>query len=61
MALQNRVIIGLGNPDLWTIEPLGTNFSEILIKITKFCFMKIHLNLYVHLQNSYHLVQGSLS
>ena len=29
----------------WSIGPLGTNFSEILIKIQDFSFMKMHLKI----------------
>ena len=32
------------NAGLMSIRPLGTIFSEIQIKITKFSFMKMHLN-----------------
>ena len=33
------------NPGLLSIETLGTNFSEILIKIQNFSFMKMHLKI----------------
>ena len=33
------------NAGLLSIEPFGTNFSEIVIKIQNFSFTKIHLNI----------------
>ena len=39
----NWISIGSGN-GLLSIENLGTNFSEIWIKIQKLLFMKMHLN-----------------
>ena len=33
------------NADLLTIRPLETNFSEILIKIQRFSFKKMHLKM----------------
>ena len=38
-----RQAITWTNADLLSIRPLGTNFSEIWIKIQKFSFTKIHL------------------
>ena len=35
----------LGNAGLLPIGPLGTNFSEILIKTQNFSFMKMHLKI----------------
>ena len=38
-----RQAIAWTNADLLSVGPLGTNFSEILIKISNFSFMKMHL------------------
>ena len=40
-----RQAITLTNADLVSIEPLGTNFSEIWIEIQHFSFMKMHVKM----------------
>ena len=47
------------NADLLSIRPLGTNFSEIQIKIQNFPFMKMHLK--CCLQNGIHFVQEEMN
>ena len=44
-ALVRCQAITSTNADLLSTGPLGTNFSEIRIKITKFSFMKMHLKI----------------
>ena len=40
-----RHTITLTNAGLLSIGPLGTNFSEIFIKIQNISFVKMHLNI----------------
>ena len=42
---MNWVSIGSDNAVLLSIGPLGTNFSDILIRIQNFSFMKMHLKI----------------
>ena len=51
-----RLAIIYTNTGLLLIGPLGTNFSEIAIKIQNFSFMKMHLK--YHLWSRGHFVQG---
>ena len=44
LPIQHQAII-LTNAGLLSIRPLGTNFSEILITIQNFSFMKMHLKI----------------
>ena len=44
LPIRRQVII-INNAGLLSIGPLGTNFSEILIKIQNFSFTKMHLKL----------------
>ena len=44
LSPDRRQAITWTNADLLIIGPLGTNFSEIGIKIQKFSLMKMHLN-----------------
>ena len=46
---------------LLSIGPLGTNLSEILIKIQSFSFTKMHRILEYRLRNDSHFVQGETS
>ena len=46
LPIQRQAII-LANAGLLLIRPLGTNFSEILIKIQNFAFTKMHLKMSV--------------
>ena len=45
MGLKLSQVITQTNADLLSIGPLGTNFSEIWIKIQDFSFKKMHLNI----------------
>ena len=45
LSLGRRQAIIWNNAGLLLIEPLGTNFSEISIKIQIFSFKKMHLNM----------------
>ena len=42
---MRRQAIVENNAGLFSIGPLWTNFSEILIKIQDFSFMKMHINI----------------
>ena len=46
------------NAGILFIEPFGTNFSEILIKIHTFLFKKMHLKML--LENDSHFVLASM-
>ena len=45
LSPMRRQAITWTNACLLSIEPLGTNFSEVLIKIPNFSSMKMHLNI----------------
>ena len=48
--------------DLLSIGPLGTNFSEILVKIQNFPFMKMHFKLLkIICEMAANFVQGEMS
>ena len=45
LSPARRQAITWSNAGIWLIGPLGTNFSEIVIGIQTFSFMKMHLNM----------------
>ena len=56
---DRRQAITWTNAQLWSIRPIGTNFSEILIYIQTISFNKMHLKRC--LWNGGHFVQGEMS
>ena len=58
LFIRRQAII-VTNAEIFTIQPLETNFSEIVIKIQKFSSTKMHLNI----SSGYgcHFVQGEMS
>ena len=57
LAIRRQAII-LTNAEILSIGPLGTNFSEILIRIQTFSFKKMHLK---RLQIGSHFVEWEMS
>ena len=58
LSTGRRQAIIWTNARILLIEPLGTNFSEILIEILTFSFKKMHLK--CRLENGGHLVSASM-
>ena len=55
-----RQAITWTSADLLSIGPLGTNFSEIWIKLQNFSFIKMDLKMYC-LWNGGHFILGEMS